>query len=97
MLILDEPTSALDVETEEALLQALERLMQNRTTIIIAHRLSTVRCADRIAVLQDGRIRESGTHEELLARGELFARMHRLQFDEPEPLSTNPEELHIER
>jgi ATP-binding cassette subfamily B protein/subfamily B ATP-binding cassette protein MsbA len=97
VLILDEPTSALDVETEEALLQALERLMRNRTTIIIAHRLSTVRCADRIAVLQDGRILESGTERELLARGEVFARMHRLQFDESEPLSTKPEELHFER
>src|SRR5204863_423645 len=67
ILILDEPTSALDVETEEALLHALEHLMRGRTTLIIAHRLSTVRCADRIVVLQEGRIRESGSHDELLA------------------------------
>jgi ATP-binding cassette subfamily B protein/subfamily B ATP-binding cassette protein MsbA len=84
ILILDEPTSALDVETEEALLQALERLMQGRTTLIIAHRLSTVRCADRIVVLQAGRIRESGSHEELIANGEVYARMCQLQAGETE-------------
>jgi ATP-binding cassette subfamily B protein len=84
ILILDEPTSALDVETEEALLQALAGLMQGRTTLIIAHRLSTVRCADRIVVLQEGRIRESGSHEELLARGEIYARMCQLQTGEAE-------------
>jgi ATP-binding cassette subfamily B protein len=82
VLILDEPTSALDVQTEEALLQALESLMKNRTTIIIAHRLSTVRCADRIAVVQDGSIKECGTEQELLARGELYAHLHRLHFEE---------------
>lgn len=96
VLILDEPTSALDVYTEEALLQALERLMKNRTTLIIAHRLSTVRCADRIAVLQDGRVRECGTQDELLARGGLFAHMHQLQFTQPEPLTAQPEELPVE-
>jgi ATP-binding cassette subfamily B protein/subfamily B ATP-binding cassette protein MsbA len=85
ILILDEPTSALDVETEEALLQALERLMKGRTTLIIAHRLSTVRCADRIVVLQAGRIQESGSHQELIARGELYARMCQLQVGEAEP------------
>jgi ABC-type multidrug transport system fused ATPase/permease subunit len=81
ILILDEPTSALDAETEGALLEALERLTKDRTTLIIAHRLSTVRRADRIVVLQDGRIVESGRHEELLARDGAYANFHRLQFD----------------
>ena len=86
ILVLDEPTSSLDAQTEEALLQALERLMQGRTTLIIAHRLSTVRCAERIAVLEGGQIRESGSHQELLARGRLYAHLHQLQFGESEPL-----------
>ncbi|MEO5802698.1 MAG: ATP-binding cassette domain-containing protein, partial [Verrucomicrobiota bacterium] len=80
VLILDEPTSALDVETEGLLLEALERLMAGRSTFIIAHRLSTVRRANRIVVLQDGRIEESGTHDELIARGKLYARFHSIQF-----------------
>jgi ATP-binding cassette subfamily B protein len=84
VLILDEPTSALDAETEDRLVQTLEQLMKGRTTIIIAHRLSTVRCADRIVVLQDGRIVESGPPEELLSRGGVYARLHQLQFGEPE-------------
>ncbi len=87
ILILDEPTSALDVETEEALLQALERLMKGRTTLIIAHRLSTVRCADCIVVLREGSIEESGSHAELLARGGVYARMHELQFGDLEDVA----------
>jgi ATP-binding cassette subfamily B protein/subfamily B ATP-binding cassette protein MsbA len=80
ILILDEPTSALDAETETKLVEALERLMAGRTTFIIAHRLSTVRRASSILVLKDGQIAESGTHQQLLARGKLYAHFHEVQF-----------------
>jgi ATP-binding cassette subfamily B protein len=82
ILILDEPTSALDAETERLLLEALRRLMKGRTTFIIAHRLSTVRNADHIVVLDEGEVVETGTHRDLLARGGRFARLHRLQMGE---------------
>src|SRR5207247_10394560 len=85
ILILDEPTSALDAETEQGLLDALQHLTRDRTTLIIAHRLSTVRRAHRIVVLHDGRIIESGTHEQLLAAGGAFARLLALQFRETPP------------
>ncbi|URD62081.1 ABC transporter transmembrane domain-containing protein [Sphingomonas sp. KRR8] len=80
LLLLDEATSALDAESEAAVQQALERLMQTRTTVVIAHRLATVRAADRIIVMDGGRIVEQGTHAELNARGGLYARLARLQF-----------------
>jgi ATP-binding cassette subfamily B protein/subfamily B ATP-binding cassette protein MsbA len=83
ILILDEPTSALDVETESAVMEALERLTRGRTTFVIAHRLSTIRRAQRILVLHEGQLAESGTHEELLARGGHYARFHSLQSAMP--------------
>ncbi|MCW3798733.1 ABC transporter transmembrane domain-containing protein [Sphingomonas sp. BN140010] len=80
LLLLDEATSALDAESEAAVQQALERLMKTRTTVVIAHRLATVRAADRIVVMDGGRIVEQGTHAELTATGGLYARLARLQF-----------------
>src|SRR5207249_1865348 len=80
LLILDEPTAALDATTEALVMQGLARLMTGRTTFVIAHRLSTVRRADTILVLDDGRIVEQGTFPELVARGGVFARLHRTQF-----------------
>jgi subfamily B ATP-binding cassette protein MsbA len=80
ILILDEATSSLDSESERLVQEALERLMENRTTVVIAHRLSTVRRADRIIVIVDGRIAEQGTHDQLLAQGGEYSRLHELQF-----------------
>jgi ATP-binding cassette subfamily B protein/subfamily B ATP-binding cassette protein MsbA len=83
ILILDEPTSALDAGTESLLLEALDRLMAGRTTIVIAHRMSTIARASRIVVLEDGALAESGTHAELIARGGLYGRFHALQLGPP--------------
>ena len=80
ILILDEATSALDSESERLVQQALGRLMKGRTSIVVAHRLSTIERADRIVVIDAGRIVESGSHAELLAAGGLYAHLHSLQF-----------------
>ena len=80
ILLLDEATSALDSESERAVQIALDALMRGRTTLVVAHRLSTIEKADRILVLEAGRIVESGTHAELLLRGGLYTSLHRLQF-----------------
>jgi ATP-binding cassette subfamily B protein/subfamily B ATP-binding cassette protein MsbA len=83
ILILDEPTSALDSATEQQVLEALKQLMKDRTTLIIAHRLSTVRHADQIVVVQDGKIAEIGTHEQLLIRGRLYTDLYSRQAGHP--------------
>ena len=82
ILLLDEATSALDAESEKLVQDALDQLMANRTTLVIAHRLSTVRAADRIVVLENGQIVEQGTHQQLSGAGGLYARLAALQFDQ---------------
>ncbi len=82
ILILDEATSSLDNQSERLVQEALARLMQGRTTVVVAHRLSTIRAADRIAVLDDGWLLELGTHDELLATDGLYAHLWRLQASE---------------
>jgi subfamily B ATP-binding cassette protein MsbA len=89
ILILDEATSALDAASERLVQDALQRLMTGRTTLIIAHRLSTIEHADRVVVLDQGRVAESGSHDELLARGGLYARLHALQAGTPPAASTD--------
>lgn len=92
ILILDEPSSGLDAASEELVFEALNRLMKEKTCIVIAHRLATIQRADVIFVLKDGGIVEHGSHEELLARGGLYADLHKIQFQQEEPadaLSSN--------
>ncbi|MCB1330986.1 MAG: ATP-binding cassette domain-containing protein, partial [Maritimibacter sp.] len=82
ILLLDEATSALDAESERAVQMAVDEMSKDRTTLIIAHRLATVKKADRIVVFEDGRIVAQGTHDALVAEGGLYARLARLQFTE---------------
>jgi len=82
VLILDEATAALDNESERLVQEALDHLIPDRTTLVIAHRLSTIEHADQVLVLESGRLVEQGTHAELLARGGLYAHLHRMQFRE---------------
>jgi ABC-type multidrug transport system fused ATPase/permease subunit len=87
VLVLDEATSALDAESEQLVQRAINNLIRDRTTIVIAHRLSTVRRADAIVVMDAGQIIEQGTHAELLARGGRYQRLYEMQFaDEEEAL-----------
>jgi subfamily B ATP-binding cassette protein MsbA len=80
ILIMDEPSSGLDSASEKIVFEALERLMKGKTTLVVAHRLATVQRADMIMVLDQGRIVESGKHQQLLKHGGLYARLHELQF-----------------
>jgi ATP-binding cassette, subfamily B, multidrug efflux pump len=80
ILILDEATSSVDTETEEMIQEAIEKMMKGRTSIVIAHRLSTIQKADKIMVLDHGEIKESGSHDELLEKGELYAQLHQMQL-----------------
>jgi ATP-binding cassette subfamily B protein len=89
LLILDEATSSIDTETEQLIQQAIERVMRNRTSIVVAHRLSTIQRADQIIVLHHGQIREQGTHQELLAQHGLYWKLYKLQYaDGARPAST---------
>jgi ABC-type multidrug transport system fused ATPase/permease subunit len=80
ILILDEPTTGLDAESEQLVFDALGRLLEGRTSIVIAHRLATVHRADKIFVIEDGEIVETGKHDELMAKGGVYARLHAIQL-----------------
>ena len=87
ILILDEATSSLDTESERLVQQAIDRLMKGRTVIVIAHRLSTIRHANRIVVLDEGKIIQSGQHDELLQEGGLYSELYHMQFEPQEEIS----------
>jgi len=87
ILILDEATSSIDTETEQLIQQAVERVMERRTSLVVAHRLSTIQKCDRIIVLHHGELREMGTHHELLAERGLYWRLYQLQYSD--------EKLHV--
>jgi ABC-type multidrug transport system fused ATPase/permease subunit len=89
ILILDEPTAAFDTESEQSVMEALQRLMQGRTVITIAHRLSTIRDADRIVVLKDGVVAEQGKHDELVKLDGIYADLYRVQVAPP-PAASSP-------
>ncbi len=90
VLILDEATSSLDTESERLVQQAIDRLMKGRTVVVIAHRLSTIRHADRIVVLDDGRVVQMGTHDELLEQGGMYAELYHMQFEAQQVVMASP-------
>ncbi|MFT3894765.1 MAG: ATP-binding cassette domain-containing protein [Anaerolineales bacterium] len=95
ILILDDSTSSVDTQTEKLIQSALDTLMEGRTTFVIAHRLSTVRRADMILVMDKGQIVERGTHEELLARGGLYKEIHDLQLADQAGFAEEMEEIQV--
>ncbi|MEQ6204027.1 ABC transporter ATP-binding protein [Sulfitobacter sp. HNIBRBA2951] len=97
VLLLDEATSALDAQSEQVVQDALDRLSEGRTTLVIAHRLSTIRNADKIIVMDRGRAVDTGTHEELLERGGIYADLYRLQFQDGKTVSENRKSLRKRR
>jgi ATP-binding cassette subfamily B protein len=92
LLILDEATSSIDTETEQLIQQAIDRVMRNRTSLVVAHRLSTIQRADKIIVLHHGEIREQGTHQDLLAFQGLYWKLYKLQYSDPSRLAQTKEE-----
>ena len=92
LLILDEATSSIDTETEQLIQQAIERVMRNRTSLVVAHRLSTIQRADNIIVLHHGEIREQGSHQDLLALHGLYWKLYKLQYSDPSRTTPAPEE-----
>jgi ATP-binding cassette subfamily B protein len=84
LMILDEATSSIDTETEQFIQQAIDRVMRNRTSLVVAHRLSTIQRADKIIVLHHGEVREQGTHQDLLTLQGLYWKLYKLQYADPD-------------